>query len=97
MVKVSKFFSNGYVLSLFLFLSCILMNTFLQAGNYLVIREGVRIRGAIQVKLNFFYLFIIKYMNLFGANPSMCTYFTLIIKKCENQYTQNKEISPANF
>ena len=54
MVKVSKFFSNGYVLSLFLFLSCILMNTFLQAGNYLVIREGVRIRGAIQVKFKIF-------------------------------------------
>lgn len=50
MVEVKEFFSNGYVLALFLFISSILMNTFFQAGNYLVIREGVRLRGAMQAR-----------------------------------------------
>jgi len=49
MVEVNDFFSNGYVLSIILFIGAILMNTVLQAGNYLVIREGVRLRGALQV------------------------------------------------
>jgi hypothetical protein len=48
-VLASEFFTNGYLLSLLLFGALILMNTFLQAGNFLVIREGVRLRGALQV------------------------------------------------
>jgi len=49
MVEVKEFFSNGYVLSLLLFLVLVVMNTLLQAGNFLMIREGVRLRGALQV------------------------------------------------
>ena len=49
LVTYDEFFTNGYVLAMLLFLSAILMNTLLQAGNYLVIREGVRLRGALQV------------------------------------------------
>jgi len=49
MVEVKEFFSNGYLLSLLLFMMLVLMNTLLQAGNFLMIREGVRLRGALQV------------------------------------------------
>jgi len=49
MVEVKEFFSNGYLLSLLLFLVLVIMNTLLQAGNFLMIREGVRLRGALQV------------------------------------------------
>jgi len=49
MVEVKEFFTNGYLLSLLLFLVLMLMNTLLQAGNFLMIREGVRLRGALQV------------------------------------------------
>jgi len=49
MVEVREFFTNGYLLSLLLFLVLVLMNTLLQAGNFLMIREGVRLRGALQV------------------------------------------------
>jgi len=49
MVEVKEFFSNGYVLSLLLFIVLVLVNTLLQAGNFLMIREGVRLRGALQV------------------------------------------------
>jgi len=49
MVEVEEFFSNGYLLSLLLFLVLFLMNTLLQAGNFLMIREEVRLRGALQV------------------------------------------------
>ena len=52
MVEVAEFFSNGYVLSLLLFLVLVIMNTLLQAGNFLMIREGVRLRGALQVISN---------------------------------------------
>lgn len=53
LVSVEDFFKNGYLLSILLFTGLILMNTFLQAGNYLVIREGVRLRGALQVDVKF--------------------------------------------
>ena len=48
-VTVDQFFWNGYTLSVLLFLASVLQNTFLQNHHFLVIREGVRLRSAIQV------------------------------------------------
>ncbi|XP_070204431.1 ATP-binding cassette sub-family C member 9-like [Littorina saxatilis] len=47
-VTVEQFFWNGYTLSVMLFLASVLQNTFLQNHHFLVIREGVRLRSAIQ-------------------------------------------------
>jgi len=49
MCEAKEFFTNGYLLSLLLFLVLIFMSTLLQAGNFLMLREGVRLRGALQV------------------------------------------------
>jgi len=57
MVEVKEFFSNGYVLSLLLFIVLVLVNTLLQAGNFLMIREGVRLRGALQVHYSRYYYY----------------------------------------
>ncbi|CAL1547956.1 unnamed protein product, partial [Lymnaea stagnalis] len=48
-VAVDQFFSNGYVLSVVLFLASVLQHTLLQNHHFIVIREGVRIRTAMQV------------------------------------------------
>ncbi|BFZ18446.1 hypothetical protein BsWGS_21482 [Bradybaena similaris] len=47
-VTVDQFFYNGYVLSVVLFLSSVLQHTLLQNHHFIVIREGIRIRTAIQ-------------------------------------------------
>ncbi|KAL8596886.1 hypothetical protein ACOMHN_065836 [Nucella lapillus] len=47
-VTVNQFFWNGYTLSVLLFLTSVLQNTFLQNHHFLVIREGLRLRSAIQ-------------------------------------------------
>ncbi|XP_046564179.1 ATP-binding cassette sub-family C member 9-like [Haliotis rubra] len=47
-VKVDQFVWNGYVLAVVLFLATVLQHTLLQNHNYLVYREGIRLRTAIQ-------------------------------------------------
>ncbi|KAK6191316.1 hypothetical protein SNE40_003038 [Patella caerulea] len=47
-VKVSEFIWNGYVLTVIMFLALVIQNTLLQNHHYLVIREGIRLRTAIQ-------------------------------------------------
>ncbi|ESN96276.1 hypothetical protein HELRODRAFT_67618 [Helobdella robusta] len=49
MVGAYEFFTNGYVVSIIMLLCCLLTSVFTQAGHYLVTREGVRIRGALQM------------------------------------------------
>ncbi|KAK7499155.1 hypothetical protein BaRGS_00009702 [Batillaria attramentaria] len=48
LVTVDQFFWNGYTLSVVLFFASILQNTFLQNHHFLVVREGVRLRSAVQ-------------------------------------------------
>ncbi|KAK6967355.1 ATP-binding cassette sub-family C member 9 [Biomphalaria glabrata] len=47
-VTVGQFFSNGYVLSVVLLLASVLQHTLLQNHHFIVIREGIRIRTAVQ-------------------------------------------------
>ena len=48
-VTVGTFFSNGFGLCVILFVSTILQHTLLQNHHYLVIRQGIRLRAAVQV------------------------------------------------
>ncbi|CAH1801693.1 unnamed protein product [Owenia fusiformis] len=50
-ISVVDFINNGYVLSIILFLATVLQNTFLQSHFYLVIREAVRLKGALQAMI----------------------------------------------
>ncbi|XP_035824447.1 ATP-binding cassette sub-family C member 9 isoform X2 [Aplysia californica] len=47
-VTVQQFFWNGYVLSVVLFLASLLQQTLLQNHHFIVIREGIRVRTAVQ-------------------------------------------------
>ncbi|KAH9525654.1 ATP-binding cassette sub- C member 8 [Bulinus truncatus] len=47
-VTVNQFFSNGYILSMVLFLASVLQHTLLQNHHFIVIREGIRVRTAVQ-------------------------------------------------
>ncbi|GFN95555.1 canalicular multispecific organic anion transporter 1 [Plakobranchus ocellatus] len=47
-VKIDDFFRNGYVLSVVLFLASALQHTLLQNHHFVVIREGIRARTAVQ-------------------------------------------------
>ncbi|GFR90705.1 ATP-binding cassette transporter sub-family C member 9 [Elysia marginata] len=47
-VTIDDFFRNGYVLSVVLFLASVLQHTLLQNHHFVVIREGIRARTAVQ-------------------------------------------------
>ncbi|PVD32870.1 hypothetical protein C0Q70_08317 [Pomacea canaliculata] len=47
-VTVRQFFWNGYTLCVVLFLASLLQNTFIQNHHFLVTREGIRLRSAVQ-------------------------------------------------
>lgn len=48
-VTVGTFTSNGYGLCVLLFLATLVQHTLLQNHHYIVIRQGIRLRSAIQV------------------------------------------------
>ncbi len=48
-VTVGAFFDNGYMLALLMFLVTLVQNSLLQTHYHLVIREGIRLRAALQV------------------------------------------------
>ncbi|XP_076452886.1 ATP-binding cassette sub-family C member 9-like [Babylonia areolata] len=69
-VTVDQFFWNGYTLSVLLFLAAVLQNTFLQNHHFLVIREGVRLRSAIQAMV---YSKSLKLSSLVLSNGKLTT------------------------
>ncbi len=48
-MTVGAFFDNGYMLALLMFLVTLVQNSLLQTHYHLVIREGIRLRAALQV------------------------------------------------
>ncbi|XP_033748591.1 LOW QUALITY PROTEIN: ATP-binding cassette sub-family C member 9-like [Pecten maximus] len=50
-VEVSSFFSNGYVLCVILFIGTLLEHTLMQNHHFIVIRQGVRLRAALQTMI----------------------------------------------
>ena len=49
-VTFQEFVWNGYVLSVIVFLASVLQHSFFQNHHFIVIREGIRLRSAIQVR-----------------------------------------------
>ncbi|KAL3856342.1 hypothetical protein ACJMK2_011111, partial [Sinanodonta woodiana] len=50
-ISVSDFMSNGYTLCALIFIVTLIQHTLLQNHHYLVIREGVRLRSALQAMI----------------------------------------------
>ncbi|OWF53711.1 ATP-binding cassette sub-family C member 9 [Mizuhopecten yessoensis] len=50
-VDVSSFFSNGYVLCVILFIGTLLEHTMMQNHHFIVIRQGIRLRAALQTMI----------------------------------------------
>ncbi|XP_023933641.1 ATP-binding cassette sub-family C member 9-like [Lingula anatina] len=50
-VSPAEFVTNGYVLAMLLFLASLVMSTFLQNSHFLLIREGARIKVALQAMI----------------------------------------------
>ncbi|XP_060072663.1 ATP-binding cassette sub-family C member 9-like [Ylistrum balloti] len=50
-VEVSNFFSNGYVLCVILFVSTVLEHTLMQNHHFIVIRQGIRLKAALQTMI----------------------------------------------
>ena len=49
-VSTAEFFQNGYVLALIVMASMILYGSFQQNSYYLSVRQGIRIKAALQVR-----------------------------------------------
>ncbi|TRY89266.1 hypothetical protein DNTS_031839 [Danionella cerebrum] len=50
-ISSEAFLANAYVLAVLLFLALLLQRTFLQASYYVAIETGIKLRGAIQLKI----------------------------------------------
>ena len=50
-VTMGDFLRNGYILALLMFMVTMVQNSLLQTHYHLVIREGIRLRAALQVNV----------------------------------------------
>ena len=63
-VTMEDFLNNGYILALLMFMVSMVQNSLLQTHYHLVIREGIRLRAALQVTISgFCFLCVFKKFN----------------------------------
>ena len=61
---MGDFLHNGYILALLMFMVTMVQNSLLQTHYHLVIREGIRLRAALQVNVCRFYLIYVQEMTV---------------------------------